>query len=752
MWRRVAFSMGLSLILFGIVAVVTTGELADAQEMPIKAESSPRTNAVAFQQEVDSYPAATDVPTATNVITFRQDIDGYVGCADTRISAEHPNTNFGDEELVLGMRGQVGTLIRFDVSSIPPFAVIEEAKLGLFCHNYGQRPSDPAEAAICAAYPVSRTWKEMEATWNKAMELDSWGLPGCDDNASDRSPTPLDQQEIYTHTQWYTWNVTSAVQDWVKDHASNKGVYIRQLNTEVGGEYDFRASEYRGLEKRPYLTIKYLLIPPPPDITVSKELTQPPSGIAVLSDTLTFTLRITNIGLTAINSLTVTDTYDGNFLTPTSWSQEPDEQAPGIITWTWNTLDPFLPLAPQQGFAWTLDFLGKAPTDLTTNTITARGVDEYGQTVAQEDHADVQIIPPRPDITVSKELTQPPSGVAVLSETITFTLRITNTGLTAINSLTVTDTYDSNLLTLTSWSQEPDEQTPGVITWTWNTLDPFLPLAPQQGFAWTLDFLGKAPTDLTTNTITARGVDEYGQAVAPKKDHADVQIISDYYRLYLPKVLKKFPMICVKWGYTFREEFEDPALDGWMVSLNGGQVEVSNGIIHLGTVTNTNTFPLVCRCQLLDDTGEDFAMEARFRHSDFTAYGTTVALNSASYDGSRVPAGQPLPPGIEDILNIHHVVDETEPENDRFDISMLNGRVLWNGTPGDTNWHVVRVTLEQGGWYTLYVDGQCIGSARSSVMPSSIYIGNPTIQSFRERWTQLHVDYIRISRCVEWDP
>jgi len=620
MWRRVAFSMGLSLILFGIVAVVTTGELADAQEMPIKAESSPRTNAVAFQQEVDSYPAATDVPTATNVITFRQDIDGYVGCADTRISAEHPNTNFGDEELVLGMRGQVGTLIRFDVSSIPPFAVIEEAKLGLFCHNYGQRPSDPAEAAICAAYPVSRTWKEMEATWNKAMELDSWGLPGCDDNASDRSPTPLDQQEIYTHTQWYTWNVTSAVQDWVKDHASNKGVYIRQLNTEVGGEYDFRASEYRGLEKRPYLTIKYLLIPPPPDITVSKELTQPSSGIAVLSDTLTFTLRITNIGLTAINSLTVTDTYDGNFLTPTSWSQEPDEQAPGIITWTWNTLDPFLPLAPQQGFAWTLDFLGKAPTDLTTNT------------------------------------------------------------------------------------------------------------------------------------ITARGVDEYGQAVAPKKDHADVQIISDYYRLYLPKVLKKFPMICVKWGYTFREEFEDPALDGWMVSLNGGQVEVSNGIIHLGTVTNTNTFPLVCRCQLLDDTGEDFAMEARFRHSDFTAYGTTVALNSASYDGSRVPAGQPLPPGIEDILNIHHVVDETEPENDRFDISMLNGRVLWNGTPGDTNWHVVRVTLEQGGWYTLYVDGQCIGSARSSVMPSSIYIGNPTIQSFRERWTQLHVDYIRISRCVEWDP
>jgi hypothetical protein len=100
------------------------------------------------------------------------------------------------------------------------------------------------------------------------------------------------------------------------------------------------------------------------------------------------------------------------------------------------------------------------------------------------------------------------------------------------------------------------------------------------------------------------------------------------------------------------------------------------------------------------------------------------------------------------MLNIHHVVDPVGGIY-RFEISMLKGAVKWVGTPGDQDWHVVRVTLESD-LFTLYVDGQPVGSVSSSVIPRSIYIGNPTIQPFFGSWTQLHVDYIRISRCMEW--
>jgi len=194
------------------------------------------------------------------VVVFRQGENGYTGCADTRISEENPHANFGDQWLVLGMKGRAAILMRFDVSSIPAHAFIQEATLSLHVSNFGQRREEPI---IAATFPVTRTWEEMQATWYKATDLDDWGLPGCNDTSSDRSPTPTDSQAIH-EIGWYHWDVTSALQRWVQDPASNKGLLIKQTNTAVGGEYDMRSSEFAGLEMRPYLTVKYSLFPPTP--------------------------------------------------------------------------------------------------------------------------------------------------------------------------------------------------------------------------------------------------------------------------------------------------------------------------------------------------------------------------------------------------------------------------------------------------------------------------------------------------------
>jgi hypothetical protein len=223
------------------------------------------------------------------------------------------------------------------------------------------------------------------------------------------------------------------------------------------------------------------------------------------------------------------------------------------------------------------------------------------------------------------------------------------------------------------------------------------------------------------------------------------------YRIYVPEIRKNHPLRCLSWGYTFAEEFSSPALSGWSWSMDGGQQVVSGGILHQWTGPFADRFPLLWRNDLFEGAGDSFALEARFQYSDFTAYGTTIALNSASFDGTRVPQSDSLPSGIEDMLNIHHVVDPTGHVY-RFDISMFRGRVQWNGTPGDANWHVVRITLESGDLWTLFVDGQRVGSLRTGVRPSSIYIGNPKIEQWFGAWTQLYVDYVRISRCLVWGP
>jgi len=196
----------------------------------------------------------------SRTVTFRQGEAGYLGCSDTRISEERPYSNLGDGELIIGMKGRVATLIRFDVSSIPSNATVQEAELGLFVYNYGQRMG-PIEAA---AYQVIRPWKEMEATWYKATNVDNWGLPGCNDTYTDRSGTALDSDTIHSRELWYTWDVTSAAQDWVQDAASNKGVVVKQTNLDVGGEFDICNSEALGNECRPYLTVTYSLVPPTP--------------------------------------------------------------------------------------------------------------------------------------------------------------------------------------------------------------------------------------------------------------------------------------------------------------------------------------------------------------------------------------------------------------------------------------------------------------------------------------------------------
>jgi len=510
-------------------------------------------------------------------------------------------------------------------------------------------------------------------------ELPLLGVPGVVmtltfDSAS--ITTTTDANGIYTFTdlllETYTYTVTvGTVPNLTPTTPTEQSTTLTQANP-TDESLDF------GLQ------------PPPAGLGIVKMLIEPPDGIASISDTITFTVRVTNTGQTTITSLTITDTYDAEYLTLTSWSATPDEQTAGFITWT-NALAGFLPLAPQASFTLTVDFHGEALTISTTNTAAVAGQDEYGQSVGPEQDSDsvslaqlatvdpgttvyfvqiwtndsnrvdrdnitvydipsgwqvrvwrdpsqtnvpgvyttapftgtwvwvatdstgdgtlddndtvnpaadtagdgipdtgavsafggsinvilevtplpnsapatyilrergsshndwvtnyptlpynddqvlhhealkiVEINPvPLPDITISKKLADPATGTALVSDTITFTIRFTNSGQTDITSLVVTDTYAPIYLTLTSWSLMPDAHDPaqGVITWT-NGLAGFLPLLPGQAFTLTVDFHALAATTpgVTTNTAFVLGEDQYVQPVGPESGHDDVEI------------------------------------------------------------------------------------------------------------------------------------------------------------------------------------------------------------------------------------
>jgi len=493
----------------------------------------------------------------TFTVVFRQGVDGYTGCEDTRISEEKPDQNFGGEwHLILGMKGKGCILVRYDVSSLPSNALIQEATFTLYADNYGPQSLVPI---IVAAYPVTRTWREMEATWHAATNSDDWAEPGCNDATSDRSPVSLDDVPVYDRYLWYSWNVTAAVQDWVENPSTNKGLLLQQSNIEIGGEYDIRGSDFIDENWRPYLTVSYILKTPTP-------------------------------------TQTSTPTH-----TPTS-----------------------------------------TPTRTATPTRTS---------------------------TATPTQTSTPTRTATRTST---------------------------------------------------------------------------PTATATNTLTPTPTE---------------------WRVYLPKVSKPLPrptatptltqtpgpVTCIEWSNTFAEEFILPSLPGWSVSMANGHELVRDSILHQWALPLTDRYPLRWRNDIFDGVDDDFAVEIRFHYSDITAYGTTIALNSSAYHGERRVHSLPVAEGTEDILRIHHLVDPSVSLY-LFEVSLLQDQVAWYGTGGDTDWHVVRITLEPDDLYSLYVDGELVGSVTSPMRPTGIYIGNPTIQPFFGAWTNTYVDYVRVSRCTEWGP
>ncbi|MCO6450999.1 MAG: DUF11 domain-containing protein, partial [Caldilineales bacterium] len=208
-----------------------------------------------------------------------------------------------------------------------------------------------------------------------------------------------------------------------------------------------------------------------------------------------------------------------------SASPTPDGAGGGIIQWY--DITGGGSLTTGNSVALTVGFVAAGPCSPTTNIATVSGAGAAGgapQAPSGQDDADVSVVGEPPEIEISKTITAPADGVALVGDTITFTVLITNTGPNAITSLVLTDTYDSNYLTLTSWDPvTPTQQSPGQAVW--NTIIPNQPpLLPGETMTVTLDFSAEAEVNLTTNVMAAAATDQFDQIAPVVNDDADVQL------------------------------------------------------------------------------------------------------------------------------------------------------------------------------------------------------------------------------------
>lgn len=212
-------------------------------------------------------PTITATPTETPTITptrapqqkvFQQGLYPslvYSGTTDTSITLYRPDSAVGEEESlrVIGRGdGAERILLRFDLADqIPTGSSVLSAKLSLFAWSrrtfYGLRVS---------VYGVLRPWDEATATWNRASAAELWASPGCSSVGVDRQGDPTASRFVYFTDRFYDWDITSLVQQWVDNPATNRGLLLMGQN--VDQEILFRSSEWRVPTQRPMLTIVYV--------------------------------------------------------------------------------------------------------------------------------------------------------------------------------------------------------------------------------------------------------------------------------------------------------------------------------------------------------------------------------------------------------------------------------------------------------------------------------------------------------------
>ncbi|MCK4405761.1 MAG: DNRLRE domain-containing protein [Hadesarchaea archaeon] len=204
---------------------------------------------------------------------------------DTYTHEARATTKFGDKKtLYTGWYddGSERTLLKFDLSGLPGDLSIGKAKLWIY--NYSL--TEGGSSGVKCHRVDDDDWSEGAVTWNSQP---AYGAQLGD-------PVPV------TDTGWFSWDVTSFVQE---EFGGDKKVSFSLIDieedTEVSHSTWFASKEYDDSEKWPYLEIP---LPYAVNVTITPWIQDISAG-----GTLTYTVTVQNVGSeTDSYNLSVTDT------------------------------------------------------------------------------------------------------------------------------------------------------------------------------------------------------------------------------------------------------------------------------------------------------------------------------------------------------------------------------------------------------------------------------------------------------------
>jgi uncharacterized repeat protein (TIGR01451 family) len=279
-----------------------------------------------------------------------------------------------------------------------------------------------------------------------------------------------------------------------------------------------------------------------------------------VGDLVTFTIQITNTNAVTLSVVPLSDTYQTDYLDFASASPAAsgNDEAGGWIRWDDLTAGWGYDLAPagqpnSSGLV-TIVFTGTQSTQalpggVTINTAVVSDVVDSNSNVLSPttDTADVEIA--SPGYTMTKHLLSPANGIAVVSETVTFQIVITNTGDIALATVPLTDTYDATYLSFASATPTHSGAASGIITWT--NVGPLavgLSTTVQVNFTALTSTQALSPP-VTIDTAVVHATDEHDDPLDTITDTAEVEITSP--RLAMTKQRISDPLIRVGELVTF---------------------------------------------------------------------------------------------------------------------------------------------------------------------------------------------------------
>ena len=175
---------------------------------------------------------------------------------DTQVNSAFPYNNWGINPNVVtcawtfqDVLGIGRSLIRFDLSAIPPDAQILDARLTLF---YDPSTSFGAQYGENASYikKITEAWDEMTVTWYN-QPLSTW----ADEIFIERTSSPSqDMTDI---------NITGFVSGWVLFPETNFGFMHRMVAEIPYCCLAYSTSDHSSAEKRPKLVVRYIDCDPP---------------------------------------------------------------------------------------------------------------------------------------------------------------------------------------------------------------------------------------------------------------------------------------------------------------------------------------------------------------------------------------------------------------------------------------------------------------------------------------------------------